>query len=253
MSLAQLLLLAIKHLSFNITTSCPAISITYSSRLGSLLATDLSLWLVSSVLGNYTCYKGHALLPNNFPKRLSKELIRIAYSKLPKVKNVETLRILGRWYYVYIGSPKDLKGIYKELQKYDDIRAYFAFLILKYEYLKFLNKAPLTSLTRCNMIVVKSSNVTFKDAVGYVLMTVNPPLGGGNLKLTLNMLYSYLAYSMYYDKDLVPFIKSIIASTAVGACTPMEATLLTFCELSRKRLWECYASLKWLLKLGSTR
>ncbi len=249
MSLAQLLLLAIKQLSFNITTNCTAISLTYSTRLGSLLATDLSLWLISSALGNYTCYKGHALLPSDFPQRLSKEVIKIAYSKLPKVKNVETLRILGNWYYVYMGTPKSLEKIYNMLKKYDDVRAYFAFLILKYEYLKFLNEAPPISLTRCNLIVLSFSNETFKDALGYVLMTVNAPLRGGNLKLTLNALYSYLAYSMYYDKKSVPFIKSIIASTLVGSCTPKEALILALCKLSKEELWQCYASLKWLLKL----
>ncbi len=169
---------------------------------------------------------------------------------MPKIKNVETLRIIGRWYYVYIGEPFSLSNIVKTLQKYDDLRAYFAFLVLKYEYLKFIEKRIPLALSPCNRFILNYSNVDFKDAVGYALMNVNTPLRGGNLKFAINLVSSYLAYVLYYDRKDVPFGKKLLDMVIEGSCTPREALIALLCKLSGSDLWLCYASLKEYMTLS---
>jgi len=250
LSLAHLLILALKQLALGVTANCTTIGISYEERFGSLLATDLTLWLLSAGIGNYTCYRAKSLVPKETPMRLGKAFVNITYSSMPKIKNIETLRIMGKWYYIYIGEPPSLKRVVEVLFKYDDLRAYFTFLALKYEYLKFLGKRIPLILSSCNQIVANYSDVSYKDAVAYALMTVNAPLRGGNLKLVVNTIMSYMAYTMYYDKNDIPFAKRLLMSVVRGSCTPEEALLLLLCKLSGEELWLCYGSIKMYLSLS---
>ncbi len=224
--------------------NCTSLSIAYTNRLGSLLATDLSLWLLSSLTGRYFCYSGKALMPSDEPEKLSIKIVSKLMSQLPKVKNIEELRTQGEWYYTMIsGTPlgPKAKGYLDCLLKYDDLRALYCFLALKGYYESFYRGMRAVVLNPC------LPNVTDPGEV-WASAVLSQRIRGGNLTLTINLLYSYYAYALYYKKRDLPFIKYLIGAVTNEACSPLEAALAMLCRLAKGHDWgACFTLLSFTL------
>ncbi|ABU82420.1 hypothetical protein [Ignicoccus hospitalis] len=219
-------------------TDCGAHAISYSLREGSLLATDLTLWLLSSLTNRTLCYRSRGLLPPDYPKRLAGELVEALTARLPKVKNLLELRTYGQWYYVMVSSYPEAKGLeefLKCLEGREDARALYCFLVLKGTY-ESLAKGLRPPPAPC-----APSNLNMGEL--YAFKTLARRLHGGNFTKTVNLLYSLYAYALYYDPPLAQLAKSLLRDLVTGRCSPAEAALAALCALKGGRWWEEYALL----------
>ena len=224
--------------------NCTEHSITYEVRGGSLLATDLTLWLVSSLMNKTLCYKSKDLLPSNFPFQLASKIVKGLMKELPKIKNIEELRTLGEWYYTMLSSTpnsEELRNYLTCLEKYDDLRALYCFEALKGEYERFVGRVLAVGLNPC-----LPRDLSFGEA--YAVAAIAKRLRGGNFTLVLNFLYSLYAYGLYYNSTLAKFAKEKMTQLVLGTCSPMEVLLSSLCLLGSSRWWECYSLLSFLLR-----
>jgi len=219
-------------------SNCTEIAMSYESRLGSVLATDLTLWLTSSLTGKPFCYKGRSLLPPKEPHKIAKAIVNLLMKKLPKVKNIEDLRIKGEWYYVMLSSTQfenNAKKALSCLKEYEDLRALYCFLELKGYYERVYEGKSAIVNVPCLF------NLT-DPGERWAVASLAKRVRGGNLTLALNLLYSYYAYALYYKKDDTRFVKQLLGLLVTEACSPLEVTLCVLCKLAWGSRWhECYA------------
>ena len=223
--------------------NCTEHSITYEVRGGSLLATDLTLWLVSSLMNKTLCYKGKNLLPPNFPSQLASKIVKGLMKELPEIKNIEELRALGERYYTMLSSApnsEELRNYLMCLEKYDDLRALYCFEVLKGEYERFVGSVLAVNPGPC-----LPRGLSFGEA--YAAAAIAKRLRGGNFTLVLNFLYSLYAYGLYYNSTLAKFAKTKVTQLIMGTCSPMEVLLSSLCALEGGKWWECYSLLSFLL------
>ena len=225
-------------------TNCTEPSIAYRNRLGSLLATDLTIWLSSALAGKYFCYSGRSLLPPDEPFKLANNTLNVLYSRLPKIKNVEYLRVQGEWYYTMVSSSPYARGALsalKCLNEYEDVRALYCFLVLKGYYEKLYYGRVAVVNVPC------LRNVT-DPGERWAIASLAKRVTGGNLTLTLNLLYSYYAYSLYYRRSDIGFTKLLLALLSTNACTPMEVDLALLCKFGSVNWHRCYTLLTFLVR-----
>jgi len=222
---------------------CELHSVVYQMRVGSLLATDFLAWLFSSLTDKVYCYSGRILLPPNSTLRYSNATVATLFSHLPKVRNVEELRIKGEWYYVMLSSTeysKNAEEAFSCLKKWDDLRALYCFLKLRGYYER---------LYAGRVAVVRNPCLAGTEDPGelWALASIAKRLRGGNQTLALNALFSYYAYVAYYNASDVEFARMLVAALTRGLCSPLEASLALLCKLATPDWRSCYALLTFLL------
>ncbi len=197
--------------TFHITLGGHGITIHYTERIGSIIATELTLWLLITLNdSNGAIYNSTTLLPSNAPYVLAEKVCEslryppdpLNYSALV-LATVKRYGILSEYYEKALSS----RGLVRLIYAY----AAWAHTL---KVLGFPQKVtwaqipPSHKLLRCLAFIYENDTELVYGLVQASKFT--KPLNG-TLVANLNLLRAFIAYAKYYKKPLLKLVPKILS------------------------------------------
>ncbi len=186
-------------------------TIHYTERVGSLLATELSAWILITLSGAAGgIYNFTNLLPPNAPIAIMRDVCKdlpsppepLNYSNII-LATVRRYGILSEYYQKALHS----KGLIRLIYAY----AAWAYVLNKLGFTHYVSWAAIPSshkLLRCLAFIYENDTVLV-----YALMKASKftkPLNG-TLKPNLNLLRAFIAYEKYYKRGMLSLIPKLLS------------------------------------------
>ncbi len=235
-------------LSLNVTlTNTSSICISYTHRAGSLLATDLSLWLIRPLIARGLCYNNTSLLEVNAPYVVARN---ITITILTNAKNVTktNLDIKKLRWYVYMLQYTSYRKLVSQMWKCftsNNITSLVCGIVIEGIYhlftynvltTRYIDPCVLGALDYLNTSIPKNL------ALWSVSKLIEFRRSSNNISISLlrEMISDAFAYFLYYNKPLLNLTRYLYTSLG-GRCNAIEAySLITSVMAYRDKWWMYY-------------
>ncbi len=227
------LLLALNITFIDGTSLC----LTYQTRDGSLLASDLLLSFIRFVYSRGVCYKGKSLVTVQLPLVVISNLTKALLNSTET--NVSISETELEWYELML-STTHYKRLAEELGrcvKENHLVSDVCFTALKGLYYKaYFRPLVVVSLDGCLAVNLKYLNTSIpKDVILWTLSHYNLRRlefqNRTELLYAISFLKSLYAYLIYYKPNESTFLKELYRSAVAGTCSWVQAVSIAIGKL----------------------